>query len=146
MSQPRRGRSICQHPLIPPNYSCAALRPTLKKGARLGYMGQLIDIMDVLTTACRIHDSYRALVEDSLDADQLADWFTIAGQSPSNVAVAVEPAVEPTADADTAVAAIVVVVPSVVGGELDAELKLQRTLLVRVFLCGWLVLPYKKIR
>lgn len=55
------------------------LRPTQKRGARLGYMGQLIDILAVVTAACRSHDAYRALVEDSLTAEQLADWHTIAG-------------------------------------------------------------------
>lgn len=156
-------------------------------------MGQLIEIFDALTTACRVHHTYRALVEDSLTAEQLADWRTITGVpqqtaaaegaavieaptpddnaandtatteadvdaaaaaaslSASIAAVAAiaaaadaaavstaEPPVAVAAEAEAttesndaaAVANALVVVPAAIGGELAAELKLQRTLLV----------------
>lgn len=57
-------------------------RPSLKRGARLGYMGHLISIFEVLTGFCAEHDEYRALVESSFDGETdseklVADWHII---------------------------------------------------------------------
>lgn len=90
-------------------------RPSLKRGARLGYMGHLITIFELLSENCRVNDEYRALVESSFDANtldcdgQLADWQQIQA-------------------------------PEV--GELVHELKLQKTFLVNLLFssCGELCL------
>lgn len=140
-------------------------RTSHKRGARLGYMGQLIDIFDVLTASCRLHDAYRALVEDSLDADQLADWHQIVGTPATSAQAAAAVVVETTVLAAAVVVEAVepsgagepIVVESVpasssslldavatptpvfvptFAGELDAELRLQRTLLVSVRFIG----------
>lgn len=70
-----------------------SFRPSTKRGARLGYMGALIAVFEVVVGFCAKHEEYRALVESSFDgepddATRLADWQMI--QDPEKGELAVE--------------------------------------------------------
>lgn len=59
-------------------------------GRRLGYMGHLIEIFDALVSSISISDKLRALVELSLNEDELIYWKKISESTTGVLAKSLE--------------------------------------------------------